>query len=188
MLFFDILLGKLERTISTLTVNVPSDQIPVQSETIERYTGAPVTDINEIKLLSETAWIPRRFNIFIVSVTIKGIRGAVIQSSFLIKSSYKAKPITAINGIDTGRTSDRKFRKANSSTPTPDKKRENSPIEYGGFVMPRGILIKLKTHIATPMAIIILCRLTENWPVFFPARYKITRQDRTHMPKASISI
>jgi hypothetical protein len=37
-LFFEILLGKLESTIITVTVKVPSDQIPVQSETMERYT------------------------------------------------------------------------------------------------------------------------------------------------------
>ena len=86
-LFFDILLGKLERTMITVTVNVPSDQIPVQSETIARYTGSPVMDINEMKFRSAIALIPKRFSILIVICTIKGIMGAVIHSSFLTKSS-----------------------------------------------------------------------------------------------------
>jgi hypothetical protein len=106
--------------------------------------------------------MPKKFSITIVRVTIKGIRGAVIQSSFLINNSYKPYPITAMKGIATGRTSDRKLSRPNASTPIPESKRDNSPIVKGGLVIPIGMLIKLKIHINIPIRRINRCLLMEN--------------------------
>lgn len=167
MLFLDMLWGKLERTIIVAIVNVPSDHMPVQSETIERYTILPVKDINETTLPLETALIPKTFNKLIVRETINGIAGAVIQSSCRRKSSYKPKPITAIKGIDTGNTSDRELNKPNTITPIPESKSESSPIEYGGLVIPREILEKLRMHIKIPIIIMIICCFSEKPPVLF---------------------
>jgi hypothetical protein len=86
--------------------------------------------------------------------TINGIKGAVSQSWFLRKSSYNPKPITAKNGMEMGNINVLNPRKAKKITPMPDNKRINSPIENGGWVIPRIMLARLVRHIKKPMKII----------------------------------
>jgi hypothetical protein len=157
-----MLSGKLEMTIIVATVNVPSDHIPVQSDTIARYMGEPVAEMKEIIFPYVTDLIPRIARSVVMIARICGISGAVIQSWFRIKSSYTPYPTTAIKGIETGKTRDRKFRRPKTITPVPESRRESSPIVNGGFVRPAGILKKLSRHMNNPKKMMTFCWFPEN--------------------------
>ncbi|WP_218185179.1 hypothetical protein [Methanogenium cariaci] len=120
----------------------PSDQMPVQSDTTASLICSPEMDKNEMILPFTSGSIPIRLMIPVVRVIVGGgIRGGAInQSSCRINSSYNSNPRTAMIGNSAGKIS-----VLNESSPkaiilTPDKSRENSPMENGGLPRPRGYL------------------------------------------------